>query len=81
MAGHRQRSPTLPEPLPGRAVVHDRQAVIRGGIVAVIPMAALVAVMIIVSVSTFDWHNITPATLKRMPGARRSSWPPRSRRP
>jgi SulP family sulfate permease len=30
-------------------------------------MAALVAVMIIVSVGTFDWHSIAPATLKRMP--------------
>ena len=38
-----------------------------GGVVAKIPMAALVAVMILVSVSTFDWHSITPATLKRMP--------------
>jgi SulP family sulfate permease len=38
-----------------------------GSIVAVIPMAALVAVMILVSVSTFDWHSIKPATLKRMP--------------
>ena len=36
-------------------------------IVAVIPMAALVAVMIFVSLSTFDWHSIAPATLKRMP--------------
>lgn len=38
-----------------------------GSLVAVIPMAALVAVMILVSVSTFDWHSIKPATLKRMP--------------
>jgi SulP family sulfate permease len=38
-----------------------------GGIVAKIPMAALVAVMILVSVSTFDWHSVHPATLKRMP--------------
>ena len=38
-----------------------------GDVVALIPMAALVAVMIIVSVSTFDWHSIAPATLKRMP--------------
>jgi sulfate permease, SulP family len=38
-----------------------------GSIVAVIPMAALVAVMILVAVSTFDWHSISPATLKRMP--------------
>ncbi len=38
-----------------------------GGLVAVIPMAALVAVMIIVAVSTFDWHSIAPKTLQRMP--------------
>ena len=38
-----------------------------GDIVAVIPMAALVAVMIVVSVATFDWHSIRPSTLKRMP--------------
>ena len=30
-------------------------------------MAALVAVMILVSVSTFDWHSIKPSTLKLMP--------------
>ncbi len=38
-----------------------------GDVVAIIPMAALVAVMIVVSVLTFDWHSIRPATLKRMP--------------
>ncbi|WP_445995928.1 SulP family inorganic anion transporter [Okibacterium fritillariae] len=38
-----------------------------GDIVAIIPMAALVAVMIMVSVATFDWHSIKPATLKAMP--------------
>lgn len=38
-----------------------------GDVVALIPMAALVAVMIIVSIGTFDWHSIAPATLKRMP--------------
>ncbi|GAA1134145.1 SulP family inorganic anion transporter [Arthrobacter flavus] len=38
-----------------------------GDIVALIPMAALVAVMIFVSVATFDWHSINPSTLKRMP--------------
>ncbi len=38
-----------------------------GSIVAVIPMAALVAVMILVSASTFDWHSVAPATLRRMP--------------
>lgn len=38
-----------------------------GDVVAVIPMAALVAVMIVVSVATFDWHSIRPSTLRRMP--------------
>jgi SulP family sulfate permease len=30
-------------------------------------MAALVAVMIMVSVGTFDWHSVRPSTLRRMP--------------
>ncbi|MGK3951592.1 SulP family inorganic anion transporter [Microbacterium sp. I2] len=38
-----------------------------GDVVAIIPMAALVAVMIVVSVATFDWHSIRPSTLRRMP--------------
>ncbi len=38
-----------------------------GDVVAAIPMAALVAVMIMVAVGTFDWHSIQPATLRRMP--------------
>ncbi len=38
-----------------------------GSIVAVIPMSALVAVMILVAVSTFDWHSVSPSTLKMMP--------------
>ncbi|WP_207454572.1 SulP family inorganic anion transporter [Herbiconiux sp. SYSU D00978] len=38
-----------------------------GDVVALIPMAALVAVMVMVSVATFDWHSIRPSTLKRMP--------------
>ncbi|KQR75421.1 sulfate permease [Arthrobacter sp. Leaf337] len=38
-----------------------------GGIVGLIPMAALVAVMIFVSAITFEWHSIAPKTLKRMP--------------
>ncbi|MEV7692016.1 SulP family inorganic anion transporter [Microbacterium sp. NPDC089189] len=38
-----------------------------GDLVAIIPMAALVAVMIFVCVATFDWHSIRPATLRRMP--------------
>ena len=41
--------------------------VVFGDLVALIPMAALVAVMIFVSVATFDWHSIRPATLKMMP--------------
>jgi SulP family sulfate permease len=38
-----------------------------GPVVSDIPMAALVAVMIMVSFATFDWHSIAPKTLKRMP--------------
>jgi len=38
-----------------------------GDIVARIPMAALVAVMIMVSIGTMDWHSIHPRTLKQMP--------------
>lgn len=42
-------------------------AVLLGDVVAQIPMAALVAVMIVVSATTFDWHSIRPSTLKMMP--------------
>ncbi len=38
-----------------------------GDVVSRIPMAALVAVMILVAVATFDWHSVAPATLRRMP--------------
>ncbi|WP_318646838.1 SulP family inorganic anion transporter [Nocardioides donggukensis] len=38
-----------------------------GDVVGMIPMAALVAVMIMVAVATFDWHSVAPATLRRMP--------------
>ena len=38
-----------------------------GDLVSKIPMAALVAVMIMVAVGTFDWHSVQPSTLKRMP--------------
>jgi len=38
-----------------------------GDVVALIPMAALVAVMIMVSVGTFDWSSVQPSTLRRMP--------------
>ena len=41
--------------------------VVLGDAVALIPMAALVAVMVLVAISTFDWHSVAPATLKRMP--------------
>jgi SulP family sulfate permease len=38
-----------------------------GDVVAIIPMAALAAVMVMVAVGTFDWHSIRPTTLRRMP--------------
>ncbi|WBL20611.1 SulP family inorganic anion transporter [Citricoccus sp. NR2] len=41
--------------------------VVLGDVVAIIPMAALVAVMVMVCVGTFDWHSIKPSTLRRMP--------------
>ncbi|MFI0352795.1 SulP family inorganic anion transporter [Actinomadura sp. 9N407] len=41
--------------------------IVFGPIVSDIPMAALVAVMVLVAFGTFDWHSVHPATLKRMP--------------
>jgi SulP family sulfate permease len=41
--------------------------VVFGPVVSDIPMAALVAVMVMVSFATFDWHSIAPKTLRRMP--------------
>ncbi|MFC8761627.1 SulP family inorganic anion transporter [Streptomyces sp. NPDC057193] len=41
--------------------------VVFGPVVSEIPMAALVAVMIMVTFATFDWHSIAPKTLRRMP--------------
>lgn len=38
-----------------------------GDLVAAIPMAALVAVMIMVSIAAFDWHSVRPSTLRRLP--------------
>lgn len=38
-----------------------------GDLVAKIAMAALVAVMIMVSAATMDWHSVNPKTLRRMP--------------
>ena len=40
---------------------------VAGPVVAAIPMAALVAVMIVVAVATFDWSSIRPTTLRRNP--------------
>ena len=41
--------------------------VVLGDIVGLIPMAALVAIMVMVSVGTIDWHSLHPRTLKFMP--------------
>lgn len=41
--------------------------IVLGPVVSRIPMAALVAVMVLVAVGTFDWHSVKPATLRRMP--------------
>ncbi|OKI02723.1 sodium-independent anion transporter [Streptomyces sp. CB02923] len=41
--------------------------IVFGPIVSDIPMAALVAVMVMVSFATFDWHSIAPGTLRRLP--------------
>lgn len=38
-----------------------------GDIVGQIPMAALIAIMIMVAAGTFDWHSVRPSTLRRMP--------------
>jgi SulP family sulfate permease len=38
-----------------------------GDVVEVIPMAALVAVMIMVAIGSFDWRSVRPRTLRRMP--------------
>ncbi|WP_405868303.1 SulP family inorganic anion transporter [Streptomyces sp. NBC_01515] len=41
--------------------------VVFGPVVSEIPMAVLVAVMVMVCFATFDWHSIAPRTLRRMP--------------
>ncbi len=38
-----------------------------GDFVAQIPMGALVAVMVMVSISTFNWHSVAPDTVRIMP--------------
>ena len=53
-----------------------------GDVVALIPMAALVAVMIMVSVGTFDWHSVRPdhpapdAEVRDRRDGRPPSWSP-----
>ncbi|WP_329375160.1 MULTISPECIES: SulP family inorganic anion transporter [unclassified Streptomyces] len=41
--------------------------IVCGPVVSRIPMAALVAVMVMVCFATFDWHSVAPGTLRRMP--------------
>jgi SulP family sulfate permease len=41
--------------------------IVFGPVVSDIPMGALVAVMVMVSFTTFDWHSVAPKTLRRMP--------------
>ncbi|MFE7466901.1 SulP family inorganic anion transporter [Streptomyces sp. NPDC057499] len=41
--------------------------IVFGPVVSDIPMAALVAVMVMVAFGTFDWHSVAPRTLRRMP--------------
>ncbi|WP_208393177.1 SulP family inorganic anion transporter [Frigoribacterium faeni] len=36
-------------------------------VMARIPMVALAAVMMVVAITTVDWHSVRPSTLKRMP--------------
>ncbi|MCL2794665.1 MAG: SulP family inorganic anion transporter [Microbacteriaceae bacterium] len=36
-------------------------------VMALIPMAALAAVMMVVAIRTIDWRSVAPATLRRMP--------------
>ena len=43
---------------------------VAGPVVAAIPMAALVAVMIVVAVATFDWSSITPVDAAAHPAQR-----------
>ncbi|SER64800.1 SulP family inorganic anion transporter [Corynebacterium cystitidis] len=38
-----------------------------GDLVGLIPMGALVAIMVMVSVGTIDWHSVKPSTLRMMP--------------
>ena len=38
-----------------------------GDLVAIIPMASLVSVMIVVAIATFDWHSVKLATIKTLP--------------
>src|SRR5699024_7422437 len=46
--------------------------VVLGDLVGTIPMAVLVAIMVMVSVGTFDWHSIKDSSLKRMSKSERA---------
>ncbi|MGW6392937.1 SulP family inorganic anion transporter [Streptomyces sp. NPDC055103] len=41
--------------------------IVFGPVVSDIPMAALIAVMVMVCFATFDWHSVAPKTLRRLP--------------
>ncbi|MGB2968610.1 MAG: SulP family inorganic anion transporter [Candidatus Nanopelagicales bacterium] len=45
--------------------------VVFGDVVSRIPMAALVAVMLMVAAATFDWHSVKLSTLRRLPKTER----------
>ncbi|ARX80721.1 sulfate permease [Streptomyces alboflavus] len=48
--------------------------IVFGPVVSDIPMAALVAVMVMVSFATFDWHSIAPRHFGGCPPGRSPSW-------
>lgn len=49
------------------AVVLLALVTVLSDLMARIPMVALAAVMMIVAIRTFDWHSVSPTTLRRMP--------------
>jgi sulfate permease, SulP family len=49
------------------AIVLLALVTVLSNLMAQIPMVALAAVMMIVAIKTFDWHSVSPATLRRMP--------------
>lgn len=62
MAGARTRISTVVAGLVLLAMV-----TLLSEVMALIPMVALAAVMMIVAVTTVDWHSVRPRTLRRMP--------------